>query len=145
MQKVTGTAEGDLRASQGGLYPPWSLMLSHIIVWGVFSFGFGPWVTICEKRGLKTHQIYFILSFWWPGGCANVLWGVDLSGREGRAQIYGAGSISDPLDILPLTRGGSELVVFEHAPPLTWFLLVLTPPPPPPHSIPLTTSPPPSE
>jgi hypothetical protein len=39
------------------------ILLSHIIVWGVFSFGFGPWVKICEKRGLKTHQMKFILSF----------------------------------------------------------------------------------
>jgi hypothetical protein len=33
-QKATGTAKGDLRASQGGLYPPWSLMLSHILAGG---------------------------------------------------------------------------------------------------------------
>jgi len=25
------------------------ILLSHIIVWGVFSFGFGPWVTICTN------------------------------------------------------------------------------------------------
>jgi hypothetical protein len=50
-QKATGTAKGDLRASQGGLYPPWSLMLSHILVWGVFPFGFGPWVEKCEEWG----------------------------------------------------------------------------------------------
>jgi hypothetical protein len=35
-QKATGTAKGDLRASQGGLYPPWGLMLSHILVRGDF-------------------------------------------------------------------------------------------------------------
>jgi hypothetical protein len=35
-QKATETTKGDLRALQGGLYPPWSLMLSHIIVGGVF-------------------------------------------------------------------------------------------------------------
>jgi hypothetical protein len=30
-QKKTGTAEGVLRASQGRIYPPWSLMLAPIL------------------------------------------------------------------------------------------------------------------
>jgi hypothetical protein len=55
MQKVTGTTE-DLRASQGGLYPPWSLMLIHIIVRGVvFPKEVAPW-SKCKKRGLETHK-----------------------------------------------------------------------------------------
>jgi hypothetical protein len=33
-QKATGNAKGDIRASQGGLYPLWSLMLSHILEGG---------------------------------------------------------------------------------------------------------------
>jgi hypothetical protein len=33
-QQGTGTAEGVLRASQGRLYPPWSLMLTTIVVSG---------------------------------------------------------------------------------------------------------------
>jgi quinol-cytochrome oxidoreductase complex cytochrome b subunit len=37
---ITAT-ERDLRASQGGLYPQWSLMLSHKFVRGVFSLGNG--------------------------------------------------------------------------------------------------------
>jgi hypothetical protein len=35
-QKATGTTKGDLRASKGGLYPPWSLMLSPIFEEGCF-------------------------------------------------------------------------------------------------------------
>jgi hypothetical protein len=62
MQKATGTTE-DLRASQGGLYPPWSLMLSHIMVWGVFPVGFGLWVTNYEKRAKNPH-FHFIQSGW---------------------------------------------------------------------------------
>jgi hypothetical protein len=58
-QKATGTAKGDLRASQGGLYPPWSLMLALILARGCFSFEVGHWVTKCEKRGLKTHHMHF--------------------------------------------------------------------------------------
>jgi hypothetical protein len=59
-QKATGTAKGDLRASQGGLYPPWSLMLSHILARGCFSFEVVHWVTRCERRGLKNPQMCFI-------------------------------------------------------------------------------------
>jgi hypothetical protein len=35
-QKATETTKRDLRALQGGLYPPWSLMLTHIVDQGVF-------------------------------------------------------------------------------------------------------------
>jgi hypothetical protein len=31
-------------------------MLSHILAGGCFYFGFGPWVTKCEIRGLKTYK-----------------------------------------------------------------------------------------
>jgi hypothetical protein len=52
-QKTSGAAKGYLRASQGGIYPPWSLMLSHIFARGLFSFEVGHWVTKCEISGLK--------------------------------------------------------------------------------------------
>ena len=52
-QKATRIAKGDLRASQGGLYPPWSLMLAHILAGECFPFSFGPWMTKCEEGGLK--------------------------------------------------------------------------------------------
>jgi hypothetical protein len=52
-QKAIETTKGDLRASQGGLYPPWSLMLSHILAGECFPFSFGPWMTKCEEGGLK--------------------------------------------------------------------------------------------
>jgi hypothetical protein len=58
-QKATGTTKGDLRASQGGLYPPWSLMLSLILARGCFSFEVVHWVTKCKKKGLKTHHMNF--------------------------------------------------------------------------------------
>ena len=38
-QQGTEAAEGVLRASQGRLYPPWSLMLAIILVMGSRAFG----------------------------------------------------------------------------------------------------------
>lgn len=52
-QKENGTAKGDIRAPQGGLYPPWSLMLAHILAGECFPFSFGPWMTKCKEEGLK--------------------------------------------------------------------------------------------
>jgi hypothetical protein len=41
MQKTIGTTKG-IRDSKGGIYPPWSLMLAHIFVNGVFSLRIWP-------------------------------------------------------------------------------------------------------
>jgi hypothetical protein len=51
--KATGTAKGDIRASQGGLYPTWSLMLAHILAGECFPFSFSLWMTKCEEGGIK--------------------------------------------------------------------------------------------
>jgi hypothetical protein len=58
---------------------------------------------------------------------------VDLGSRYLRAQIYGAGPISDPIDILPLAEGGGGPSWWfpSMSPPLLWCLLVISEPPPP--------------
>jgi hypothetical protein len=55
MHKAIGTTKDHI-ASRGGLYPPWRLMLTCIIVSGVvFPKEVAPW-SKCEKRGLETHK-----------------------------------------------------------------------------------------
>jgi hypothetical protein len=58
-------------------------MLAHIFVGGVFPKDLALGEKMRKKRGLKTHQIHFILSLWvarWFG--VIVLRSVDLGGRS---------------------------------------------------------------
>jgi hypothetical protein len=80
------TEDEVIRASQGGLYPPWSLMLSHIYVnGGGGRVCFPQEITLGEEmyeRGCLHDPLYlFILSFWL--GCI-VLRGMKIS----TAKIY---------------------------------------------------------